>query len=94
LRNQRTGPGHQDNFVYTATVDSMSTNPLGLYHLEGNVSEWGWDASGERRWYRGTSWRKANARDLSPAYRGGEDSVRMLDDVGFRRVIETQPESR
>jgi hypothetical protein len=40
VSNERTIPGYDDGFAFTAPVGSFSPNRLGMYDLSGNVQEW------------------------------------------------------
>ncbi len=42
----RTLSGYDDSFPVTAPVESLAANPLGLFHLGGNVAEWVHDVYG------------------------------------------------
>lgn len=40
----RIWPGYRDGYIFTAPVASFRANDLGLYDMEGNLSEWIWGA--------------------------------------------------
>lgn len=71
---ERIIPGYEDGFATTAPVnsDKFQPNPLGLYHISGNVLEWVDEDYSPTQDYgvlRGGSWKSYLPRDLYTGYR-------------------------
>ena len=71
---------------YTSPVGTFPANNYGLYDMAGNVNEWCWDASADKRSIRGRSW----ASGSNYARCGNEASLFSADHIyqgfGFRTV--------
>ncbi|MCB1070587.1 MAG: SUMF1/EgtB/PvdO family nonheme iron enzyme [Kiritimatiellae bacterium] len=68
-------------------VGGYPPNPLGLFDLAGNVSEWAVDTSGQA-WILGGSWVDQDPELLRVDARVGQDEAYRGPDVGFRLVTE------
>lgn len=49
-------PGYRDDYRFTAPVAQFQANDLGLFDMEGNLSEWIWDGG-----LKGGSWMEDEA---------------------------------
>ena len=104
---------HQNPEVVTSTyrqetmpVDGLAPNSWGLYHMEGNVSEWCFDyygpyaagqdpagpSSGSLRVNRGGGWNDF-AKQLRSAYRSATTPDTIEQNLGFRIARNAQPGS-
>ena len=84
-------PGFSDSFSYTAPVDKSTPNPLGLYEIGGNVSEWtedSWPSAPEERVIRGGSWLMFEHDRLLTSARDHAPKGSARADLGFRLVLE------
>ncbi len=71
----------------TAAGSGTPASPLGIYDLQGNVSEWLNDSAGSGRYIvAGLSWRDTSS--ASSARTSNQNGDRGYDDVGFRLVRE------
>lgn len=90
----------------TMAVDSLAPNDFGLFHMEGNVSEWCFDyygqyaagdnptgpSSGSLRVNRGGGWNDF-AKQLRSAYRSATTPDTIEQNLGFRIARNAQPGS-
>ena len=90
----------------TMAVDSLAPNDFGLFHMEGNVSEWCFDyygpyaagdnptgpSSGSLRVNRGGGWNDF-AKQLRSAYRSATTPDTVEQNLGFRIARNAQPGS-
>ena len=88
----------------TMAVDSLAPNDFGLFHMEGNVSEWCFDyygqyaagdnptgpSSGSLRVNRGGGWNDF-AKQLRSAYRSATTPDTIEQNLGFRIARNAQP---
>jgi formylglycine-generating enzyme required for sulfatase activity len=84
-------PGTVDPYSYTAPVDSARGNPLGLYEMGGNVSEWcsdAWPGAPEERVIRGGSWLSYEKESLLTSARFHALKNVTRADLGFRCVLD------
>jgi serine/threonine-protein kinase PpkA len=71
----------------TAAGSGTPASPLGIYDLQGNVSEWLSDSAGSGRYtVAGLSWRDTSS--ASSTKTSNQNGERGYDDVGFRLVRE------
>jgi formylglycine-generating enzyme required for sulfatase activity len=78
-----------DDFDYTSPVGSFAANRLGLYDMNGNVSQWCEDIGGTsgQRATRCASWESGGPGGLSSLYCGGVAANGRWDKIGFRCVL-------
>ena len=96
---ERTIPGYDDGFPYTAPVGSFPPNQLGIYDLSGNVQEWVEDeysrlGSNRLGVLRGGGW---NTYQMENLYTGSRNAVPPdYRDVfyGFRIVLARVPRAQ
>ena len=84
-------PGFSDNFSYTCDVDKSLPNPLGLFEVGGNVSEWcqdEWPGEPTHRVIRGGSWLIFQRDRLLTSARDHATMDASRADLGFRVVLD------
>ena len=87
----KTLPSYTDGFATTAPVMSFSPNSLGIYDLDGNVTEWcmdWYDSKQSQRSRRGSAWVTNLIGDLKSSWRCGNAPGFRRFGGGFRCVLD------
>ncbi len=87
---------YEDEYRFTAPVDSMGPGLFGLYHMSGNIHEWTSDWSDEsqtRRTIRSAAWTNVPAGFFLSSARSLPAPVANGDTVGLRAVLDLNREA-